>query len=87
MAVERIEQFRQLDGQDILKVYLEPQVYCPNGAYFYASAEDIDVVNICGWNRIKKGGNPPLINVYSSKKNFVEFLLNVILVENVKVFL
>ena len=35
MAVERIEQFRQLDGNDILKVHLAPQVYCPNGAYFY----------------------------------------------------
>lgn len=49
MAVERIEEYRQKDGSDILKVYLTPQKICPNGAYFYADVEDIDLVQGYTW--------------------------------------
>lgn len=48
MAVERIEQYRQLNGVDILKVILKPTTKFPNG-YFFAPAEAVDLVNSFTW--------------------------------------
>ena len=49
MAVQRIEEYRQKNGVDILKVYCKPTDKFPNGGYFYAPAEAIDVVNEYSW--------------------------------------
>ena len=49
MAVQRIEQYRQLNGVDILKVILKPAKQFPNGGYFYAPTEAIDLVNKYTW--------------------------------------
>ena len=38
MAVLRVEEHRQLNGEDILKVILKPTKPFPDGAYFYCDA-------------------------------------------------
>ena len=50
MAVQRIEQYRQLNGVDILKVILKPTKRFPEGKnFFYAPAESLDLVNKYTW--------------------------------------
>lgn len=48
MAVEKIEEYRQQNGVDILKVILKPTVKFPMG-YFYAPAEAVDLVRQYTW--------------------------------------
>lgn len=47
--VERIEQYRQVNGVWILKVFLKPTKKFPNGGYFYSPAEAIDLVQRYNW--------------------------------------
>lgn len=49
MTVERIEQYRQLNGEDVLKVILKPTKAFPDGAYFYADASDEKLVRQYSW--------------------------------------
>ena len=49
MAVERIEQYRQLNGVDILKVILTPTKAFPQGGYFYAPREAESLVDSYTW--------------------------------------
>lgn len=53
MAVERIEEYRQKDGTDVLKVILKPTSKFPDG-YFYCDAEDIDIVKQATWFLVNK---------------------------------
>lgn len=57
MAIERIEEYRQQNGVDILKVYTKPTKAFPSGGYFYAPAEVFDLVKERGWflNKIGNG--------------------------------
>lgn len=56
MAVERIEEYRQKNGVDILKVYCKPTDKFPEGKnFFYAPAEAIDLVNKYSWCLSFKG--------------------------------
>lgn len=48
MAVSKIEEYRQQNGVDILKVILKPTAKFPNG-FFYAPADAIDLVNKHTW--------------------------------------
>lgn len=49
MAVERIEEYRMKNGMDILMVHLAPAPNLPSGSFFFADAEDIDLVNELTW--------------------------------------
>lgn len=50
MSIERIEEYKQQNGVDILKVYCKPTKNFPEGQnYFYAPAEAIDLVRDKGW--------------------------------------
>lgn len=49
MAVERIEEYRQKNGVDILKVILKPTRKYPNGGYFYAPTEAIELIKRYTW--------------------------------------
>lgn len=50
MAVQKIEQYRQKNGVDILKVILKPTKRFPEGKnFFYAPAESIDLVQKFAW--------------------------------------
>lgn len=54
MAVERIEEYKQQNGVDILKVYCKSTKNFPEGKnYFYAPAEAIDLVKENNWYLIK----------------------------------
>lgn len=55
MAVEKIEEYKQKDGLEVLKVLLVPTYKFPEGSYFYCDAEDIDLVKSYGWGFITKG--------------------------------
>lgn len=56
MAVQKIEEYKQANGVDILKVILEPTKKFPNG-YFYAPAEAIDLVEKYTWFLHAEGKN------------------------------
>lgn len=47
--VESIKEYKQLNGVSILKVFLKPTAKFPNGGYFYAPAEAIDLVQKYSW--------------------------------------
>ena len=64
MAIERIEEYRQQNGDDILKVYTKPTRAFPSGGYFYTDAQAIDLVENHGWF-LYRGGN----NIYVTSKN------------------
>lgn len=49
MAVESIERYRQLNGDDVLKVLLKPTKTFPEGGYFYADASDEKLVRNYTW--------------------------------------
>lgn len=50
MAIEKIEEYRQQNGVDILKVYCKPTKVFPEGKnYWYAPAEAIDLVRDYTW--------------------------------------
>lgn len=50
MSVQKIEEYRQKDGTDILKVYCKPTSKYPEGSNcFYVDAKDIDVINNYTW--------------------------------------
>ena len=49
MAVEGIEKYRQLNGEDVLKVILKSNKTFPDGGYFYADASDEELVKNCAW--------------------------------------
>ena len=50
MAVERIEEYRQQNGVDILKVWCKPTKNFPEGKnFFYAPAEAVDLVSKYTW--------------------------------------
>lgn len=57
MAVQNIEQYKMKNGMDILKVYTKPTKKFPNGACFYADAEEIDLVKNHTWWLNKKGNS------------------------------
>lgn len=56
MAVDKIEQYRQKNGTDILKVILKPTSKFQTG-YFYAPAEAIDLVKKYAWRLHAEGKN------------------------------
>lgn len=49
MAVLRVEEHRQLNGEDVLKVLLKPTKTFPEGTYFYADACDEELVRSYTW--------------------------------------
>ena len=49
MAVKGVEKYRQLNGEEILKVILKPTQRYPEGAYFYADACDEELVRSYAW--------------------------------------
>ena len=50
MSVIKIEEYKQQNGVDILKVYCKPTKNFPDGNnFFYAPADAIDLVNAHGW--------------------------------------
>ncbi len=49
MAVECIKEYRQKNGNDILKVLLKPTKAFPEGAYFYCDAIDEELVRQYTW--------------------------------------
>lgn len=51
MSVSRIEEYTQKDGAGVLKVFLVSRKAFPNGSYFYADAEDLDIVQSQYWGR------------------------------------
>lgn len=56
MAVQKIEQYRQQNGVDILKVFTKPTKAFPGGGYFYAPSEAIDLIKSYTW-RLSKHEN------------------------------
>lgn len=56
MAVDRIVQYRQKDGKNTLKVFLQPSKDFPKGSYFYCDAEDLDLIYKCGWGLFSSDG-------------------------------
>lgn len=58
MAVAKIEEYRQQNGVDILKVYCKPTAKFPERrSFFYAPAEAIDLVNKYTWCLCTQGKN------------------------------
>lgn len=56
MAIQKIEEYRMKNGDDILKVFCKPTKNFPEGNnYFYAPAEAIDLVNSLTWGLHKVG--------------------------------
>lgn len=49
MAVLRIEEYRQQNGDSVLKVVLKPTKVLPEGAYFYCDASDEELVRSYTW--------------------------------------
>ena len=49
MAVKGVEKYRQLNGEEILKVILKPTQRYPEGAYFYCDAIDEELVRRYTW--------------------------------------
>lgn len=49
MAVLNIEEYRQKNGEDVLKVILKPTKLYPEGACFYADACDEKLVRNYTW--------------------------------------
>lgn len=49
MSVQKIEEYRQKDGTDILKVYCIPTNAFPAGGYFYTDVGIKDIVNTYSW--------------------------------------
>lgn len=62
MAIERIEEYRQQNNVDILKVYIKPTKAFPSGGYFYSPAEAIDLVKEKGWFLVKSGNGVVLMS-------------------------
>ena len=54
MAIQQIQEFRQKDGTDILKVILKPTKAFPNGGYFYAPVKTIELVQERSWCLVKR---------------------------------
>lgn len=50
MSVLKVEHYRQLNGDDILKVILKPTKAFPDGAYFYCDASDEKLVRNNTWH-------------------------------------
>ena len=50
MAVSKIERYRQLNGENVLKVILKSTKVYPKGAYFYADASDEELVRSFAWH-------------------------------------
>lgn len=48
MAVEHMEKYRQKNGEDVLKVILEPTKVYPKG-YFYCDSCDEELVKQYSW--------------------------------------
>lgn len=56
MAIIKIEEYRQKNGDDILKVFCKPTKNFPEGKnFFYAPAEAIDIINNYTWYLQKLG--------------------------------
>ena len=49
MAVQKIEEYKQQNGVYILKVFLKPTAKFPNGSWFYAPNEAVDLVQKYSW--------------------------------------
>lgn len=49
MIIERIEEYRQQNSNDILKIIFQPSKAFPNGSYFYTDASAIDLVQNYNW--------------------------------------
>lgn len=73
MAVSKIEEYRQQNGTDILKVYCKPTRAFPNGGFFYAPAEAINLVNQYSWCLRVNGKD--LICVIATDNNSVYYQL------------
>lgn len=54
MAVLKIEEYRQKNGTDILKVLLKPTKLFPEEAYFYCDALDEELVRSYTWNLLSQ---------------------------------
>lgn len=64
MAIERIEEYRQQNGVDILKVHLTPNKAAPLGKnYFYTSADAREVVYKYRWRIHNAGSKTKSLNV------------------------
>lgn len=76
MAVERIEEYRQKNGVDILKVYCKPTDKFPEGMnFFYAPAEAIDLVNKYSW-RLHNSHSGVYVNAHDNntyKRDIIQF--------------
>lgn len=58
MSVQKIEEYRQKDGTDILKVFCKPtKNYSIEENYFYVDAKDKDIVDNYTWGLIKAEKN------------------------------
>ena len=62
MAVLEVEQYRQLNGEDILKVILKPTQRFPDG-YFYCDASDEKLVRNYTW-RLQSQKEPYVVAYY-----------------------
>lgn len=72
--VESIKEYKQLNGVSILKVFLKPTAKFPNGGYFYAPAEAIDLVQKYSWC-LKQQGN----GVYVVAHTYSDYCRKIIL--------
>lgn len=69
MAIERIEEYRQQNGDDILKVFLTPNKAAPEGKnFFFAPAESIDLVKQYRWCIHNAGSKTSSLVVRAEKK-------------------
>lgn len=58
MSVVKIEEYRQQNGDDILKVYCKPTKKFPEGKnFFYTPADAVDLVKERSWGLIKRTNN------------------------------
>lgn len=53
--VDKIEQYKQKDGTDVLKVFIKPTKAFPQGDFFYCDADAIDLVKSYSWCLHKRG--------------------------------
>ena len=57
MSVQKIEEYKQKNGIDILKVYCKPTNAFPTGGYFYTDVEIKDIVNTYSWHLYRSRRN------------------------------
>ena len=75
MAVERIEQYRQKNDEDILKVWIKPSKAFPKGGYFYADFWAIELVQRYSWHLSKDKVNTYIRTCIGDNKNYNNHVL------------